>query len=436
MERRDFIKTGIGVGVTAGLIIDPLKAIGLKLDDDVRQIIIRTSWSNSNIGEIASLQASQNTIQRGLPRAKIYLWPAKKNDAYVEAMKDNNATLNIIEGDINESNEPDNQELKDLLETSDLLIWIGGNIQDEVQNKSFADSFDEFNRVLSYCRSINLKYGIYGTSFNQLSAENSETIKPILGHSSFIFTRESGSYDIVKDLKTECKKVDTGTDINFNYDFISIRLATEYITSLGLNDSDFVTLIIKTNLDSIGIDEKRNICSRLSGNIKDFIIEHEIPFIILPSDLGEVEISRQYIYEPLKEELGDKLHFIEQFLTPNIIHPIIDKSRFIISMDISTLVLSYTVGTPGLHFFLPEFGNENSLITDLGLKDWSIDLKESEDDDIKKALTQIHKKYVAALVQVGGVRKQVYKKQDTFIQTAGKLLYPDKGKKKKKKKKK
>ena len=151
MERRGFLKTGIGVGILAGLITDPMKVIGADSADDVRQIIIRTSWSNTNIGELASLQASQNGIQRGLPRAKIYLWPAKKNAAYVEEMKGNYATLNVIEGNINESNEPDNQELKDILDTSDLLIWIGGNIQDEVQNESFSDSFDEFNRVLSYC---------------------------------------------------------------------------------------------------------------------------------------------------------------------------------------------------------------------------------------------------------------------------------------------
>ena len=64
------------------------------------------------------------------------------------------------------------------------------------------------------------------------------------------------------------------------------------------------------------------------------------------------------------------------------------------SMDINCVVLSYSVGPPGIHLSLPEYGNENSLINDLGLKDWSIDFKENEDSEINKAFKQIHKKYL------------------------------------------
>ena len=77
--------------------------------------VIRTSWSNTNLGELASLQSSLDLIQRGLPKSRIYLWPARKNDAYVEAVKGNYTTLNFIDGNINDSIEADNQNLADIL---------------------------------------------------------------------------------------------------------------------------------------------------------------------------------------------------------------------------------------------------------------------------------------------------------------------------------
>ena len=91
------------------------------------------------------------------------------------------------------------------------------------------------------------------------------------------------------------------------------------------------------------------------------------------------------------------------------------------------MVLGYSMGTPGVYFSLPEFGNQSELLEDLGIKNWKINLMEIEEEELIKSLTKIHKKYVDALVNIDQIKKPIAKGQDELIQYAGKLLYSNKG---------
>lgn len=359
---------------------------------------------------MASIPAIYRSIQRFVPNTEVIIWPSDMSDELRALLEKSFTQLNLIDGEIDEAGNPTTDELKEAFETSDLFLYAPGTqrlIDWTGQNPEGTETSS-----LTYCQKINLPYMIYGLGNIPESEEIQSSFINILNAAVLSFVTESTSENKIKNLKLKVDNLEYGPSPIFAFDLKNDTEARQYLETAGLAEQDFISIIIKNN-DSP--NQEANSHEKKIISILESWIQATDHYVLLIANSREDINSLQYIYEDLTESAKNKTIVFDGIFSPDFISSVLEKSRISTAMSPYPLFSALISDIPVFYFADWKLNTDGQAFIDLGLKDYVMDINNSSDKDLLKAMLDINESYVKALLDTNKSSKEALKElQDSF----------------------
>jgi hypothetical protein len=413
IARRYFIRTGGGIFLTYPLFSFSLFKF---YQTERNRILLRTCWGTDTFGDLVSIPAICRLIQRFVPNTEVYIWPDKMNDDLRAMLEKNFTTLNLVTGKINDSGEPDTQELKEAFESADLFLYSPGT-RKKIDWASTGMGIE--TRSLDYCQKKDLPYVIYGLGDIPETSEEQSAFINKMNSAALTFVTESISEGKIKNLKTKIENLKAGPDPLFAFDLKDDTGARHFLENNGLTDRNFVVVMSsqKDHSEMGGSGPEEKIVFLLENWINS--TDHSI---LLIASAEEDADHFNKIHENLPEQIRSKVVLNDGMLAPDLLSSIIDKARIAAAISAYPLYPALMSDIPIFHFTDLSSDSTGQIFLDLGLKDYVADLMDISAEELLAKLSEINKAYVKALLDINKAQKEISKQLEQSYGEIYKLL--------------
>ncbi|GAG35064.1 unnamed protein product, partial [marine sediment metagenome] len=227
----------------------------------------------------------------------------------------------------------------------------------------------------------------------------------LLPKAEFVALRDSDSLEYLKSKGIYNKDMDFRPDSTFFFPGEDPEWVEEFLSKHGLKEKQFITLTIRTSIQGY-ITKQREAdhmaCLRLF--LDKWVSQIDLPVLLCPEVRSEIQPMYDLIYSKLSSELQSKCIWMDHFWTTEQAKAVYQKARIVISMEMHSVILALSVGTPILHPRFMEAGRKAWMLRDMDLEDWLFDIDHMAPEELFVAATNIHRQYEASLNRV---RKQM-----------------------------
>ena len=426
--RRSFIKKSAGL-----LMVSPFtNHFNMNFEESERpRLLLRIGWDPTDNDDVASISAMYRLIQKLVRGTEITLWPAKIDTPTMEMLNKNFTQMKIVTGEINTSGEPTTEELKSVLETTNIFFYSPGaqNIIDWTgSNKSGIET-----ESIKFCKENSIPYIIYGLG---AIPDDPSTIQKLIEYAEgaeFVYITDSRSEDILKDNNIKIPKVEYALNPLYAFDLRNDKDSRAFLEEEDLLNKDFLTIDIRTDGISKSINEDNS--NKLRKLITNWASDLNKEILILPNDTDEIESCKLLLLDPLPEEIKLKVHIVNEKLTPDVASSIYEKSRVVTSMSLFPVCSAVFSGIP-IYFYADwNLGVQGQTLLDIGLKKSVSELEKTTAEDIFNTFLSYNKDYVKSIIEADKSRANANKKIQPVFEDINKYVAKSFGNKKKKKSK-
>ena len=411
MNRRQFVKQ---TGLLSAAAFAPFITQAVTKENPV--LLITSGWQDVNIGDIAHTPGLIGLLQKRLPKAKIILWKKSKSEKVETMLNKYYPNVRIIHGAVDKSFVPQTDEVKKAFQEADFFIHGSG------------PSVVAADYVESWYKQTQKPFGIFGVTTQNISP----SLKDLLQHASFIFTRETASIQKLKEAGLEGNHIAFAPDATFVLEIHDDAKADRFIKDNKLEHRKFICVIprlrvtpyYKIRANNAGYTEERmKEIETLNDKWKE--IDHAKvreamvawvrktgnKIVVCPEMTYQVDIIDELLVNPLPDDV--KPFVVKHgYWLPDEAASLYAHAHTVLSYECHSPIIAITNGTPAFYLRQPEDTIKGQMYYDLGFKDWTFEINDTTGKQITDRLMQVNDNYKEALKNVKQSLVKVNKQYD------------------------
>ncbi|NBB21475.1 polysaccharide pyruvyl transferase family protein [Runella sp. CRIBMP] len=379
-------------------------------------LLITSGWQDVNIGDIAHTPGLIGLLQKRLPKAKIILWKKSKSEKVETMLNKYYPNVRIIHGAVDKSFVPQTDEVKKAFQEADFFIHGSG------------PSVVAADYVESWYKQTQKPFGIFGVTTQNVTP----SLKDLLQHASFIFTRETASIQKLKEAGLEGNHIAFAPDATFVLEIHDDAKADQFIKDNKLEHRKFICVIprlrvtpyYKIRANNAGYTEERmKEIETLNDKWKE--IDHAKvreamvawvrktgnKIVVCPEMTYQVDIIDELLVNPLPDDV--KPFVVKHgYWLPDEAASLYAHAHTVLSYECHSPIIAITNGTPAFYLRQPEDTIKGQMYYDLGFKDWTFEINDTTGKQITDRLMQVNDNYKEALKNVKQSLVKVNKQYD------------------------
>lgn len=335
--------------------------------NDKPVILLRSSWQTVNIGDIAHTPGVLALCEKYLPEAEVRLWAMNVGDGVKELLEKRFPNLHIIQNS-------DSIALKKAFAECDFLLHGSG------------PSLVAAKDVDRWLKETGKPFGVYGITLPEASAE----IVRILNQAKFVFFRDTVSLELAKSKGVKAPIMEFGPDGAFGCDVRNDAKALKFLTETGLEEGKFLCVIPKYRRTPYWeIPSKKTPYNEATDKRNQEMKEHDLkPYrdaiialvretpmkvLICPEDMTQVKLGKEMLYDPLPEDVKQKVVWRNRFWLTDEALSVYVRSAGFFGLEQHSPIMCIGNGIPALLGRFEEQTSKGYMWYNIGLKDWFFD---------------------------------------------------------------
>jgi len=361
-------------------------------------LLITSGWQDVNIGDIAHTPGLIGLLKKRLPKAKIILWKKSKSEMVETMLNKYHPDVTIIHGAVDKEFVPQTDEVKQVFQTADFFLHGSG------------PSVVAADYLQAWHKQTQKPFGIFGVTTQDVSA----SLKELLQHASFIFTRETASIQKLKDAGVQGPHIAFAPDATFVLEIHDDQKANQFIQENKLEHRKFICVIPRLRVTpyykirpSGWSEERIKQVNELNDKWKE--IDHAKvreamvawvrktgnKIVVCPEMTYQVDIIDELLVNPLPDDVKP-LVVKHGYWLPDEAASLYAHAHAVLSYECHSPIIALTNGTPAFYLRQPQDTIKGQMYYDLGLKDWTFEIEEATGQQITDRLLQTVADYGAA----------------------------------------
>lgn len=397
MNRRDFLRSSLGVALAASL-----PAIGRAAAGRPPRILLRNAWQSINIGDIAHPLGILSLLEQFVPAAEVRLWPSNVENGAAELLMKRFPKLVILSG---------KEAIAGAIKECDFFL--------HGSSSGFAAQAD----VARWRAETGKPYGVFGISF----LDPKPAAVDLLSGAKFAFFRESVSLALAKEKGCTCPVMAFGPDSAFGVvDLRNDAAATAFLAEHQLEDGKFMCCIpryrwtpqwtIKKGrpFDKEKHDRNEAMKDHDHAPLRDAIVavvrEAGLKVLVTCEDMTQVALGKEMLVDPLPADVKAKVVWRDKYwLTDEALSTYV-RSAGLFGNEMHSPIMAVSSGVPAVVCRFKEQTVKGYMWRDIGLDDWLFDL------DDEKAVAKIAPTVLAIAKDPVAARAKAAKARDVVRQ--------------------
>jgi polysaccharide pyruvyl transferase WcaK-like protein len=371
-----------------------------------KTILLQSAWDTVNIGDIGHTPGTLRVLEQHLPDVHVILWAMKLDERVTAMLRARFPKVEIVQGSLTGKTESDEQ-LRQAIARADLFIRNSGMGQD--------------TSFMEYCRKAGKPYGLFGQSYfpSMVEGHGAEERIALLNGASFLYCRETKTFDILKRGGVKTPVLEFGPDGCFGIDVRDDARGLATMEKLGLEERKFITLQLRTNTAKLpGVDDTRtpklNPLHPTPGQIADderraakyrdlvtrWVRKTGHKVLIAPEVKKEMEHNRRLIHDPLPADIRRHVVNLEYFWNADEAASVFARAHTVVCHEPHSPIIALANGTPILHTYSEFHSPKCWMFQDIGLPEWLQEMDETPVEKMADTLLAIDADYPAAQARV------------------------------------
>ncbi|MFE5341652.1 polysaccharide pyruvyl transferase family protein [Isoptericola sp. NPDC056578] len=365
-----------------------------------RSVLLRSSWANANIGDVAHSPGLITALLDSEPGARITLWPMRLGEREEAMIRRAVPTVTIVRGDLDEAGVPTTPELATAWESADVLVH------------GSAASASLVPELASWREQSARPYGYAGVTVDPLfprawgSLERLRVMtqalpatfleddgRAIIDDAEFLFARDSISLEFLRAQGASPQVLEFGPDGTFAYRYRDDTAGDAVLGSLGLAAGEFGCFVPRLRYapypDIYGTERTREFdrlyainagtvgfdLDTLTAAITTWVRETGQPAVVVPEMSYAVELARDELLPRVPADVHDRVLVLDRYWTLEEASSVYARARAVVSMECHSPILASVHGTPTIYVRLPTETVKGGMYADLGGADVVVEVE-------------------------------------------------------------
>lgn len=397
MNRRGYLKN---ITLIAGGMVVSNDILGklLSIPKKEKTILLCTGVQYANIGDGSHVTGILNLLNTFLPEVKIILWPVINVNEFDEMILRNWPDIEIVHADFVDGM-PNNSNIGNIAGNIDFII--GGHGQTD--------------KVQWAAATYGKPYGIIGVS---VGSPPKGSFKDFVDEAEFYFTRETGSYENLKNADVKCEVYGFAPDASFGSNVQDTYRAITFMKEHGLEYKKFLCVVPRLRVtpyyliapslkhsqapwsqerirevDELNNKHKEEDHAKARAAIVTYIRRTGNPVLLCPEMVHNMELFDELLYNPLPDAIKKKVIKRTSFWRTDEATTVYKNATAVISLECHSPIIALTQGTPAFYLRQPEDTIKGQMYYDIGLSDWVFEIENTKAQDIVDRLMDVVNDY-------------------------------------------
>ncbi len=382
-SRRHFVTTTSAAALAAPLAFGESKP---------KAILLRSSWQDVNIGDIAHTPGMIEIIETYLPGVRVILWPNQMNSSVASMLYKNYPTLKIIKGDL-KNGEPYERDLNQAFEDADLFLHGSGA------------GFYTHSHMQAWSKLTGKPYGVFGITVSSVQDRH----KKILQGADFLFCRETHSIKNLKQATISEPIIDFAPDATFSLDLSDDARAAAYMKKNGLVENEFICcvprlrytpyhlmrmtswsdedVIRKTRVND---EHKEADHAKMRAAIVRWVRETGKKVMLCSEMTYQIALLNPMLFDRLPDDVKTNVVIKRSYWRPDEAASVYRRAVAVVSMECHSPIIAAVNETPFIYMRQPQDTIKGQMYYDIGAGDWVFEIEETQGKDIADRLMQLY----------------------------------------------
>lgn len=366
-----------------------------------RTVLLRSSWANINIGDVAHSPGLTASLRTLAPDAEVVLWPMRLGRREEAMLRDADPLLTVVRGELAEDGLPTTPELRAAWDRADVLVH--GSAAGVFLDREFETWQERTGKPYGYAGvTVDPLCPPRGGTLDTLraatralpSGHHAEANRAVLNGAEFFFARDTTSLSYLRNQEISPGLLDFGPDGTFAYHYGDEVSAERLLAHLGLTSSGFACFVPRQryvpypdiystepmdrewerkyaiNDATIGPD-----LDVLAAAIAAWVRGTGQPALVVPEMNYAVELAQQELVPRIPGDVVDKVLVLDRYWPLEEAHAVYAHACAVVSMECHSPILASTHGTPTIYLRQPTETVKGQMYADLGASEAVVEVE-------------------------------------------------------------
>ncbi|MGN7720027.1 polysaccharide pyruvyl transferase family protein [Chitinophaga sp. 22620] len=400
MKRREFLQRA--ALTAAGSLLAPyiLKATGKERP----VLLVVSGWQDVNIGDIAHTPGLIALLKSRIKGVRIILWKRAASKIVDDMLQRHYPEVQVVHGSFDKDFSVQSPEVLQAFKDADFFIHGSG------------PSVVAADHLRCWSKQTGKGFGIFGVTIQDISP----SLQELLGKSSFIFTRETASIEVLRKKGLQGEHIAFAPDATFVMDIQDKGRADEFMKKHDLSPRKFICAVprlrftpyykIRPNrggwseerikqVDEVNEKYKEADHAKLRAAMITWVKETGNKVLVCPEMSYQVEIMKELLIDPLPEEIKPFIVTHDYWL-PDEAASVYAQASAVLSFECHSPIIAAANGTPCFYLRQPTDTIKGQMYYDLGFNDWVFEIDNTSGEQVSGRLMDVYRNYPAALDKV------------------------------------
>ncbi|WP_298864247.1 polysaccharide pyruvyl transferase family protein [uncultured Gimesia sp.] len=388
--------------------------------DRVPTLLLRSGWQTVNIGDIGHSPGILKLLELYAPKLQIILWPNSVDRGVEPMLKKRFPDLKIVKGRLQKNGKLDSESLEQAFQQADFFLHGSG------------PSVVSRRELAHWKKTTGKPYGIYGVTVSEINPE----LHSILSEADFIFTRETHSLKNLTDAKVTSGYQDFAPDATFAIDLTDDPKVKTFQKQNQLEKGKYLCAVPRLRftpyhkihksirwskekihqVESINREFQEIDHAKLRAAIIKWVRTSGQKVVVCPEMTYQTEIIHPLVIDPLPPDVKKMVVPHDQYWLPDEAGSLYRDASAVLSMECHSPIIACAFGTPGLYVRQPTDTIKGQMWYDIGLKDWTFEIDEVNQQQISERVIDIYHHYEQSIDKLKSVMQSIQKRQKQTMQ--------------------
>ncbi|QDU11238.1 polysaccharide pyruvyl transferase family protein [Gimesia aquarii] len=427
LSRRSWLKQsinhslGLAGGLCSGMLIQA-QSFSQSTSKPVKTptILLRSGWQTVNIGDIGHTPGILKLLELYAPEFQVILWPNSFDRGVEPMLKKRFPHLKIVKGRLQRDGKLNSESLRQAFQHADFFLHGSG--------PSVVSQ-----RELAFWKKMTRKpYGIYGVTITKFNKE----LHSLLSEAAFIFTRETQSLKNLTAAKVTSSHQDFAPDATFAIDITDDQKATAFQKKNQLEKGKYLCAVPRLRftpyhkihksirwskekiqeVESVNQKYQEIDHAKLRSAIQEWVRLTGHKVVVCPEMTYQTAIIHPLVIDPLPPDVKSMVIAHDDYWLPDEASSLYRDAAAVVSMECHSPIIACAHGTPGLYIRQPTDTIKGQMWYDIGLKDWTFEIDEVNQQQIAKKVTNVYRNYEQSLGHLESVMQSIQDRQKNTMQ--------------------